>query len=275
MDGIEAAARITAEFDLPIVFLTGHAEPEYIERAQSTEACGYIVKPVHKQNLRPAIMTALSIHELKTRLRTALQEKELLLKEIHHRVKNNLAVMSSLLNIQANSSQDPGVVSALHDSQSRLRALAMVHEVLYQSASPKEIEIEGYLGRLIETLIQAYGQAGSPIRFLVQAPELTLSAEQAGPLGLVINELVTNSLKYAFPDRRPGQIAIRARLTAPNGVHITVSDDGIGFPPDLDWRGVQSMGLKIVVNLVEGQLEGRIDLERRNGAAFTICFDKS
>jgi len=205
-------------------------------------------------------------------LKSSLEEKDVLLREIHHRVKNNMQVISSLLNLQARSIESPQLQKMFQESQSRVRAMAMIHEILYESGDLSRIGLDGYVTKLANSLILIYGAAADNIRLDVDAEEVTLGIDETVPCGLVLNELLSNSLKYAFPNDRPGVIKIRAHSTEDGEVVLRVSDDGVGLPADLDIRATESMGMSLVVGLVENQLGGRLELDRDKGTCFTIIF---
>ena len=205
-------------------------------------------------------------------LKSSLEEKDVLLREIHHRVKNNMQVISSLLNLQARNIESPQLQKMFQESQSRVRAMAMIHEILYESGDLSRIGLDGYVTKLANSLIRIYGAEANLIRLDVDAEEITLGIDETVPCGLVLNELLSNSLKYAFPDSRPGVIKIRAHSTENGEVVLRVSDDGVGLPADLDIRATESMGMSLVVGLVENQLGGRLELDRDKGTCFTIIF---
>jgi PAS domain S-box-containing protein len=201
----------------------------------------------------------------------SLQEKEVLLKEIHHRVKNNLQIISSLLNLQTQGITDVGTLQAMRDSQARVRSMALIHEKLYQSESLANIEFGEYVKSLANDLFRTYrGQAGR-VQLKVQVDEVFLGLDQAVSCGLILNELMTNSLKYAFPNGKSGTIWVE--LSAGHGrvVSLRAADDGIGIPPDFDVNNAKSLGLQLVNNLAK-QLDAKVDLSTSNGTSFLITF---
>lgn len=210
--------------------------------------------------------------EIELALKGSLSEKEVLLREIHHRVKNNMQVISSLLNLQSRGIGDPALERVFEESQARVRAMAMIHEILYESGDLSAIDLAAYITKLARSLIRFYGAEGDRIQLEVNAEAMSLGIDETVPCGLVINELLSNSLKYAFPDHRTGKIRISAYPTEAGEIVLSVCDDGIGLPPGLDIRKAETMGLSIVVGLVENQLGGRVELDRREGACFTIMF---
>ncbi|MBF2084224.1 PAS domain-containing protein [Thermoleptolyngbya sp. C42_A2020_037] len=210
-------------------------------------------------------------------IRTSLQEKEVLLKEIHHRVKNNLQVISSLLRMQARRLDDRTTATLLLESQNRVQSMAIIHEQLYQSANFSQIDLDNYIRTLVANLFQTYGVSQQHIVPAIATHGLSLNLNTAIPCGMIINELVSNALKYAFPEGRSGNITICVEIQPPaDGTtsrlgKLTVSDDGVGMPPDLDWQHSNSLGLVIVRSLV-AQLQGDLELQHEFGTAFIIRF---
>jgi PAS domain S-box-containing protein len=230
------------------------------------------------------IMT--SAVDITEHLKAEEMKKNLLLaNEIHHRIKNNLQVISSLLFLQSEYVQDNKTREMFKESQNRVRSMAMLHQKLYQSKNLAGIESSEYIKDLTRNLFTSYGIPDSQIRLAVVAEGITLGMDTAVPCGLIINELVSNSLKYAFPSGGSGEIRVelscceRPADTEPqaeggNWYCLVVSDNGIGFPEDLDFRKTESLGLKIVCTLTE-QLNGSIALERNGGSRFTILFHEA
>jgi two-component sensor histidine kinase/HAMP domain-containing protein len=204
-------------------------------------------------------------------IRDSLKEKETLLLEIHHRVKNNMQVISSLLGLQSDRINDDRIRNALMESRNRVHAMASVHESLYNSKNLSKIDILPFLEKLTQSIITSYQLNSESISLIVDSDEIYLTIGQATPFGLVINELVSNSLKYAFPDGLKGKICINLNRTN-NDIQVRFSDDGIGIPASLDWRNNDSLGLKLIINLVENQLKGSIQMETNNGTCFVIKF---
>ena len=207
-------------------------------------------------------------------LRASLAEKEILLKEIHHRVKNNLQIVSSLLSLQALKFDDVTLADSLQDSQCRVRAMALVHEKLYGSEDLSCIDFAGYLSDLALFLLQAYALKNTTVTPDIQCESFTLPVDSAIPCGLILSELLTNCLKHAFLDRPDGRIILRAFLT-PEGAHLAVEDDGLGLPPGFDIDRVQSLGLQLVTNLTR-QLRGTLAVDSGPaGTAFHLTFPYS
>lgn len=199
---------------------------------------------------------------------TSLREKEVLLREIHHRVKNNLQIVSSLLNLQSRIIKDETTLNAIKDSQNRIKAMALVHEKLYRSGDIAHINLAEYVRYLTDSLFRFYGINPQVVQPVYDIVDIKVNIHIAIPLGLIVNELVSNTLKHGFPDRKTGEISLRI---SQDSDHITViiKDTGIGIEPDFDWRNAESLGLRLVIQLTE-QLDGTISLDRTNGTAFTI-----
>ncbi len=209
-------------------------------------------------------------------IKAALAEKETLLKELHHRVKNNLQVISTLLDLQAGAAQDDQVRVAFEESQQRIQAMAGIHEQLYRSQDLARVDMAAYVDKLVAELHRSY--ATPAIEFEIRAPDVALDVDQAIPCGLIINELVSNALKHAFRARetRDGKISVTLHPSSPgNGkMELIVSDNGIGLPADFDLQTLDSLGLTMV-RLLAGQLEGNLefDTQARGGTTFKVTFE--
>jgi two-component sensor histidine kinase len=202
-------------------------------------------------------------------LKAALRQKEVLLKEVHHRVKNNLQVIASLLHLQADTILDPQIRAPLEDSQHRIHSMALIHDNVYQSHDIAHIDVADYLSRLSTRLFNAYGAPADRIALKIEVEEVWLEVNTVIPYGLLLNELLSNALKHAFPGGRAGEIRIALRQEPPGTCRLSVSDTGIGLPQALDFRHTNSLGLQLVCLLTE-QLDGNIELELGGGTAFTI-----
>jgi len=206
------------------------------------------------------------------KIRASLQKKETLLQEIHHRVKNNMNVISSLLSLQANSTEDEQLKDALMVSQSRVQSMSSIHEALYQSDNLSSIDMNTYLSKLSGAIAQNY-TIGNKVNIKVESKNIFITTKQASPLGLIVNELITNSFKYAFPENQEGEIIIKLRKTEQSQIELIYADNGKGMPEDFDWKNTKSMGLKLVKMLSENQLDGSLDMASNNGTKFTIKFN--
>jgi PAS domain S-box-containing protein len=205
------------------------------------------------------------------RLRVSLEEKETLLRELHHRVKNNLQLISSMLILQAQHIQDPAAFAAYNEIQNRIRSMALIHAKLYQAEDLAKINFTKYLQELTTALIHSYGFSADRVSVTLNAPGVMLNLNTAVPLGLIINELVSNCLKHALPENRRGEILIDLHAEDDGSYLLRVADNGIGFPEGLDITSTATLGLQLVNTLVE-QLKGTIQLERGAGTTFIIQF---
>lgn len=207
-------------------------------------------------------------------LNRSLREKELLLKEIHHRVKNNLQVVSSLLSLQSGYIKNPKILAMLKEDQTRVQTMALVHEKLCRSPNASQIEFGEYLQNLAAFLIRAFGVNPKTTVLITDVDQVHLGVDSAIPCGLIVNELVSNSLKYAFADGRAGEIRIALHLDENRTVTLVVGDNGRGLPPSLDIRHTESLGLQLVHTLV-GQLHGTLDVRTEAGTEFQLQFVES
>ncbi|TAF36332.1 MAG: PAS domain S-box protein [Oscillatoriales cyanobacterium] len=207
------------------------------------------------------------------KIKASLAEKEVLLQEIHHRVKNNLQVISSLLKLQSRYIQDSHVTELLKESQNRVRSMALVHEQLYQSKDLSKIDFADYIHNLAQNLFQAYEINAKAIKLQTKIAPCFMNIDTAVPCGLIINEFVTNSLKYAFPEQNQGTIKIDFSFDNDRVCVLVVSDSGIGLPKDLDYKNSRTLGLRLVVSLVK-QIRGNIELVKTAGTVFKITFSQ-
>ncbi len=205
-------------------------------------------------------------------LKTSLKEKTTLIDEIHHRVKNNMNIISSLLSLQASNIEDNQTKEILKQSQSRVYAMSAVHETLHGSENLSEIDLKSYLSKITTSVFQTYSTDHRKIKLNSNIGSSPISLNQAYPLGLIINELISNSLKYAFPADRTGEITVNLKKLE-NELELVIADDGIGLKKDFDWKNSSTLGLKLVRILVENQLDGSIDTENKNGTKFIIRFN--
>jgi len=224
---------------------------------------------------RPATLNFLTDiterHKAEETIQASLREKEVMLREIHHRVKNNMQVISSLFNLQAGHTLNAECREILKEGQTRIRSMSLVHEKLYQSRDLSKIDLAGYIQSLAVHLFQVYLAGPGRVRLDTEFEDVALDINSAIPCGLILNELISNALKHAFPDGRTGAIKIGLRRGIGDAIELLVADDGIGFPEALDFRKAESFGLQIV-NLLVDQLEATIGLDRTNGTALTLTF---
>lgn len=210
--------------------------------------------------------------EASARLEAALRDKEMLLREVHHRVKNNMQVIVSLLCLQEDSIDDRHIKQVFKESRHRVEAMALIHEALSQSGDTARVDLQSYCSALAGRLLAAYGQGRRRTELEVRGEDVEIGMDQSVACGLVLNELISNALKYAFPGGAPGKIMVEARWLDQAMVQLTVSDDGVSLPPDFDINASPTMGLMLVKGLVENQLGGELAVDRQGGARFIITF---
>lgn len=206
---------------------------------------------------------------LAEKLRRTLEEKTILLQEVHHRVKNNMAVVSSLLGLHADSISNVEAASLLRDSQMRVLSMASIHEHLYGSESLKQIRFDRYVAELAARIAGLFSSEN--VRIEMKVDPIELSIDESIPCGLILNELLMNAFKYAFPNGRPGVITVVLRINEPGVFRISVADNGVGAPESIDLQQPKSLGLRIVRTLTR-QLSGKVELHRDNGTRFEILF---
>jgi PAS domain S-box-containing protein len=203
-------------------------------------------------------------------LEKSLLEKEILLKEIHHRVKNNLMIISSLLNLQSDYIKDEESKNIFKESQNRARSMALIHERLYQSTDLKRIDFGDYIRTLANDLYHTYVMDTNLIKLNIDVDDISLDINTSIPLGLILNELITNSLKHAFSQGESGEINIKFHMHDKK-YSLEVNDNGIGFPNDIDYENTESLGLRLVTSLTE-QIDGEIEFNNTSGTSFKIIF---
>ena len=205
------------------------------------------------------------------RIHDALQEKELLLEEVHHRVKNNLQVIHSLLDLQALKIKDPDLVAMLRDSQNRIRSMSMIHQTLYQSHDFAQVEFQQFLGELLPNLMDSYGMVAGHVAMAIEAHHVKLPINEAIPCGLIVNELVSNALKHGFPSGQCGTVRVLMRQDDNHHIELAISNDGLGIPEHQNLERSGSLGLQLV-QLLTRQLHGRLDVQRSGPTCFTLRF---
>lgn len=234
------------------------------------------LNPIETENGVMVLASVVDITERKRaqqRIEKALEEKTVLLNELHHRVKNNLQMISSLLNLQADNIDDPRLREVLEECQNRVKAMGLTHQLLYEHKDLSRVDIGEYLGRLAQLLLSAYRVRGRRISLqLVLPPDRHyIGLDKAIPCGLAVNELVTNSFKHAFPDERHGVITVALAAAAEGEVLLSVGDDGVGLPPDFDLTAARSLGLRLLPLLAE-QLHGTLTVGKGAGSLFSLRF---
>jgi two-component sensor histidine kinase len=222
-----------------------------------------------------ATVTDISIQKkAEKQIKASLNEKEILLQEINHRVKNNMQVISSLFNLQKTNIIDPKMRDILEDAQNRVQAMAMIHETLLNSENLSSIDMQDYFAQLANSIFQNFGKISNGIDLKIDANNILIGFKQATTAGLIVNELVSNSLKHAFPNNKEGKIKITLRQIEQDQIELTYYDNGIGIPEDFDWDNSKSLGMSLIKLLSERQLNGSLELNREMGTCFIIKFKK-
>ena len=210
--------------------------------------------------------------EYEQRLKESLKEKEVLLKEVHHRVKNNMQVISSILNLQSGYITDPATLTMLRESQDRIKSMSFIHESLYQSKNLAAVNFSQYLRNITRNLFHSYLRPQGGLDIVYDLEDVELGLDNAIPCGLIINELVSNAFKYAFQGRDRGQISVGLQRVD-ESLRLTIADDGVGLPPGFDIETTETLGLQLVTTLVS-QLRGDLTIDGSNGCRFVIEFSE-
>jgi two-component sensor histidine kinase/CheY-like chemotaxis protein len=283
-DGLKVLDTVKRRFpDCLVIMFTGTGTQEIAVEAMKHGLDDYLLKaPAHFVRLPAAVAAALerrseriAKRQAEDELRRALAEKDLLLRELYHRVKNNMQIISSLLDLPATSITDPRVLETFRISQARVRAMALVHEKLYQAKDLTRIIFSDYVQDLVAELFSSYGVAQDRIhlKLAIDINGDVIPVDTAVPCGLIINELLSNSVKYAFPEGRPGEVRIELRRLTAHRYRLIVADNGIGLPHDFDIAEAQTLGLRLVYSLCREQLNGTVVTTMNQGATeFRITF---
>jgi PAS domain S-box-containing protein len=222
--------------------------------------------------LNEALQNEIFEHKIdEEKIKASLKEKDVLLKEIHHRVKNNMQIISSMLGLQSNFTQEKAIINMLKDSQNRIKSMALIHEKLYQSNNMAAINFPEYVNSLISNLNNSYNSDIKNISIVPNVENVSFNIDLAIPLGLIINELISNSFKHAFSDRTNGEIILNLNKLNDNYYRLEIRDNGIGFPEEFNINNLKSLGLQLVTVLVE-QINGKLIIEQGNGSTFLIEF---
>jgi two-component sensor histidine kinase len=274
MDGFELARRIrgTAGFeDIPIIMVTILDSKEDRLRAVESGANDFIAKPIDMLELRVRVASLLKMKEAQDKIKESLREKDLLLREIHHRVKNNLATVSSLLRLQSRYAADPYHEKMFMDAESRIRSMAVAHEKLYQTDDLGALNIRDYVGSLVDHLASSSKRLGTRITIQKRIENISLSLEKVVPLGIIVTEVVLNALQHAFPSVQEGEISISLLNRGDEGFELIVKDNGVGIPKDLDLENPKSFGLRLV-NSFSRQMNGTVEMSSSDGAEVRLRF---
>ena len=209
---------------------------------------------------------------VESEIQASLREKEILLREIHHRVKNNMQMIQSLISLQADRIDDPEYRRPLMESNRRIQVMALVHESLYRSEKLSAIDLKQYFNDLVGRIMSAYGDPEKTIDVIISVEPLDLHMDKIISCGLIVNELITNALKYAFNDKQQGEISIILKRQSPEQAELVIRDNGTGMPEDFDPAQAASLGLRLVWILARDQLDGEIHVDRAKGVYYSIRF---
>jgi two-component sensor histidine kinase len=280
--------------DIPFIVVSGAIGEELAVAIMKAGAQDYLLKndlarlaPAVERELRDArtrkdrAMVAGALQQSEERVESqratlerqtvSLHQRETLLREIHHRVKNNMQVMSSLLSLQARAALNPETRRMLEDNQNRIQSMALLHEILYQSEDLAMVDFPKYVLRTVDYLFRSFGVKDHEIRLRTELSELALELDDALPFGLLISEVVSNSLKHAFPQDRGGEVCIFLHQQSDTTISLILSDDGIGLPRELDWTTTRSLGLRLVRALAQ-QLRGALEIRSERGTEVRLTF---
>ncbi len=284
MNGLEMAGEIRKiDRDVKIIVTTAHNDTEYLINAIELGIDHYILKPIQMNKFVDAIRKCVEVVELRNSARTcdeereknigelknALHSKDMLIKEVYHRVKNNLQVIQSLLSLQSFEVSDSKTRELFDESQNRIQAISRIHEMLYKSEDLARVNLTEYLDNLVNYLHHNYKAVSANVDITMDVSEISLDIDTLIPCGLIVNELVSNALKYAFPEGRKGVLCIGIEKGEGDMWTIIVRDNGIGIPEHLDIYSTRSLGMQIVTSLAK-QIGGDISLKREGGTEFKI-----
>jgi len=279
-DGMDIVRRVRKLApEVPVIVLTGRDDDEVVAAAMKEGVQDYLVKgQIETRALPRALRHAIERFRLLTRaaltnieLERRVHEKDILLGEIHHRVKNSLQVVSSLLSLEAARIVDPSVIEMLQSTQNRVRSMALIHQTLYQSNDFAHVDFDAFLRSFVPTLIQSYSLHPERIVLSFHVAEVRLPIDAAVPCGLIVNELTSNALKHAFPDGRSGEISVDFEHDQGTHAILSVTDDGIGIPEDFDFDSSSTLGVQLV-HVLAGQLCGSVTVQRAGPTRFVVRF---
>jgi len=286
MDGLEMIKYIKDDNpEVRVIVMSAYSIKEYFIEAINLGVNGYLIKPVEAKKLfslidelsatilmkRELVQKEIERREAEESLKKSLAEKEILLKEVHHRVKNNMQIISSILKMQQRQVDDHQLKEALEESQNRIRSMALVHENLYRNENLAKILFSNYVKSMAGNLARSYTDSNNNIHLKFDIEDVYMPLDTGIPCGLIINELLSNSFKYAFPEKNSGVIKIQFKNIGQNNYEMEVSDNGVGINGGIDIENTKSLGMKIVTKLVQ-QIEGNLKYDFSNGTKFKITF---
>jgi two-component sensor histidine kinase len=279
-DGLDTVRRVRKLApQVPLIVLTGRDDDAAVAEAMLEGAQDYLVKgQIETRALPRALRHAIERFRLLAKaalnnieLERRVQEKDLLLSEIHHRVKNSLQVVSSLLRLEAARIHDPAIGEMLQTTQNRIRSMALIHQTLYQSKDFAHVDFHAFLESFVPTLVQSYSIRPEDISLFIHVAEVRLPIDAAVPCGLIVNELISNALKHAFPEGRKGTIRIEFAQQGEGNAVLSVTDDGIGLPESFNLEDSETLGIQLVYMLA-GQLGGTVIVKSSPRTSFSLRF---
>lgn len=274
LDGYEVAGRIRANpetGDIPIIMVTVLDSKEDRLRAVESGANDFITKPVDSLELRVRTASLLKMKAAQDRIKAALVEKDVLLREIHHRVKNNLAIVNSLLRLQSQYAADDFHRKMFADTQNRIKSMALAHEKLYQAENLAALNMPTYIGSLVDHLVDTSRTIGRRIRLTKRIDDVYLTLETAVPLGIILTEVVSNCLRHAFTDGREGMVTISLRDAGSREYELAVNDNGVGMAEGIDCFSARSFGLRLL-RIFSEQLDAVMQFTTSDGTEFRLRF---
>ena len=277
MDGYELCRRLKSDSqtgDIPVLFISMLENIEDKVKAFEAGGVDYLIKPFHEKEVLARVKTHLSLKHSQEQLKVALMEKDILIKEVYHRTKNNMAMIISLIRFQANRTEDKSLLPMFDDLQSRIQSMMLVQQQLYQSKDFIHSDLKTYILDLSSRIFHNLNLGSQKISLTYEMESMIVTPEITIPCGLILNELLTNALKHSFQGDNTGEIKIGLKQREKSDILLSVKDNGIGIPAELDVYSGETLGLRLVNGLVK-QLNGSMVIKREHGTEFCIQFPKN
>lgn len=295
IDGLEAATRIQGRCPTPVVVMTAYDSRDLVDKASDAGVGAYLTKPPKADEIERAVTIAVARHndmmecrnltedrykdlkqkiEEKESLRASLKDNKMLVKEVYHRVKNNLLILQSMLRLQSDDTESSETGLLLKDIENRLVSMSMIHGQLYMTEDMKSIKLSGYVQSLVKNLYHSYVPSGEKIATNVTVPDINIDVDLIVSLGLILNELVSNAFKYAFKKVDGGVLTVSLEESGDGQLSLIVRDNGVGLPEGLDIYNTTSLGMQLITSLVS-QIDGVLDISREEGTEFRISFKRA
>ena len=282
LSGFEVCEQLKADEltrNIPVIFISAMSDTADKVKGLMLGGVDYITKPFQEEEVLTRVGTHLTLRKTQEELRekngqlnTALQEKEVLMKEILHRTKNNMMMIRNLLSIQFADIEDERVLQMFKDTESRVKSMELVQKKLYQSKDFAKLDLKEYLHDLVHTIFSSFQVKLGKVSLRFDLESVIVPPDKAIPCGLILNELLTNALKYAFPGERTGEIRIALHTADDDRIELGFSDNGVGLPENLNPGKMDSLGMKLVIKFGEYQLGGTVEWKNENGAVWRIVF---